>query len=342
MQTLFNFLKSLSSPKNAAANASNVPADVDDYIERVVEGIDSKLRLVPDYKRKLRDVVALSLIHIDQLVNRIPGPINVSRKSFVSDPGVRAYFATPAVLQETFSHATEVNSYFAEQSHYFMHDCCALLCANMEEKTVMGTELKGNMLQHDIVQKTINLFDYKVIAPAPRDDEVRHGIKNCIFDGLITYALQHIACIKTKRRDLQNEHRILHTKLRTRQAQGNGLSTMLHEASRMVEESAAIKAQLAADEKKLNEMLDHKDVFSFYLNEVCKIFATPEQFIHLNADRFKLTDMRIKVSDNSPQSANTVSFSEIEIINVLKRIVAIIHYQRDDMAGFNEDQQLTV
>ena len=338
MHNLFAFLKRFALPI-ASTRTSNVPADVDDYVERVVEGIDPRLRLAPDYKRKLRAVVSHALVYIDQLVKQIPGPINISRKTFASDPNVRAYFATQSVMQETFSHATEVNSYFAEQSHCFMHDCCALLCANMEEKTVFGTELKGDILQHDIVQKTINLFDYKVIAPAPRDDEVRQGIKNCIFDGLVTYALQHIACIKIQRRDLENEHRILHAKLRARQAMGNGLSSMLTEASKMVRDSASIRAQLAADEKKLNEMLDHKDVFSFYLDEVCKIFSAPESFIHLNADRFRLTDMRIKIDDDARQPANSVNFSEIEIINVLKRIVAIIHYQRDELTELNQDRQ---
>lgn len=340
MKNLMNILKDLTSPRSSECTGS-MTADVDEYIERVIEGIDPKLRLVPGYKHKLRDVVAHALTHVDQLVDQIPGPINVSRKTFVSDPGVRAYFATTEVMQETFNHATEVTSFFAEQSHFLMRDCCALLCANMEEKTVLGTELTGNILQHDIAQKTINLFDYKVIAPAPRDDEVRNSIKNCIFDGLITYALQHIACIKIKRRDLENEHRILHAKLRARQAKGNGLSAMLTEASRLVGDTDAIRKKLEADEKLLNSMLDHKDVFSFYLEEIREIFSAPDQFIHLNADRFRLTDMRIKVSDEATQAANNVTFAEIEIINVLKRIVAIIHYQRDELPGLGSNDEVT-
>ena len=106
---------------------------------------------------------------------------------------------------------------------------------------------------------------------------------------------------------------------------------MLAEASSKIDYSAEIKAQLADAEKKLNRMLGKKNIYTFYLDEIRSVFADPESFIHLNADSFRLTDMGIKAENNASQSASRVSFSELEIINVMKRVVTIIHYNREDL-----------
>lgn len=335
MINLLNFLKGLDISGAVIQHRERNAHDVDEYVERVIEGIDPRLRLVSGYKRKLHDQVFLSLSHINNLVDQIPGPIKVSRKTFISDPGVRAYFASPDALQEIFNRATELKSYFAAKEHAEQEECCAMLCANKEEKKTMGIDLKDDILRHDIIQTSINFIDHKVLSPATAEDQVRKGIKMCIFDGLITYALQHIASIKIRRRDLRNEHRILHAKLRARQANGNGLSTMLAEAGSVKDDAAEIKVQLSETENELYEMLGKKDVFAFYLDEIRKIFAQPEDFIRLNAASFRLTDMGIKVEDNAPQAVNTVCFSELEIIHVLKRVVTIIRYYRDDL-NFNK------
>jgi hypothetical protein len=78
-------------------------------------------------------------------------------------------------------------------------------------------------------------------------------------------------------------------------------------------------------------MLGRLDVLSFYLDEVRRILSKPENFIQLNVACFRLSDMRIKVDDNAPETANTVCLSELEIANVMKRVVAVASYSRDEM-----------
>lgn len=331
MSSLLNSVKNLLFLSGMRRQSTPQAFDVDEYIERIIDGIDTKLRLVPGYRKKLKTVVSRSLAHIDKLVDLIPGPIDVSRQTFTKDPNVRAYFATPDTLQETFDHGAELRSYFADTTNREVAECCAMLCANKEERRVLGMEVEGEMVRYDVLQTAINFSDYKVLSPAATDEEVRKGIKLCIFDGMITYALQHIAHLKVRHRDLRNEHRVLHAKLRARQAKGNGLSTMLAEASEMLENSLELQEQFAEVENKLNSLLGKKDIYAFYLDEVRKIFDEPEKFINLNVSSLLLTDMRISVDEKSGQRANKVSFSEIEIVNVMKRVVTIIHFNRGDL-----------
>lgn len=304
---------------------------VDEAIERVIDGIDVKLRLVPAYRKKLKQDVIVSLQYINQMVEQIPGPIDVSRKTFISDPEVRSYFATTDVLQDTFSCGSELKTFFDQLENRATQECCALLCANKEEKKILGLALEGDMIRRDVPQTTINLFDYKLLSPAIDAEEVRGGIKKCIFDGLVTYALQQIASIKTESRELTNRRRILHAQLRAKQTQGNGLTKLLAQAHPESEQPAELSEQLKDAETRLKNLTGDMDVFSFYLEEIRKILAQPENFIRLNVINLRLSDMCIKVDKDTAQSANDVRYAELDITNVMKRVVTIVRYNRDDI-----------
>lgn len=304
-------------------------------IDRVIEGTDTKLRLVPGYRKKLQQEVAASLEYITQLVDQIPGPMEVSRKKFISDPQVRAYFSTPDELQNIFSCGSELTSFFDHQENSTNDECCALLCANKNERKISGSVLVGNAIQRDVIQTAISFSDYKVLSPGNGDKEVRNGIKKCIFDGLVTYALQHIANIKIERRDLVHQRRILHAQLRSRQASNNGLSALLAEAYFESEQCADIAVELKDAEQQLKNITGDKDVFSFYLKEIKKILAQPENFIRLNQMSFCLNDMGVQLEGDAAKLVDEVCFSELEISNVMKRVVAVICYNRNEINCLN-------
>jgi hypothetical protein len=334
IKRLITFLGNPASfGRNAERNTNGYPGKttVDQAVDQVIDGIDPRLRLVPGYKRKLKGEVTAALTHIGELVDRVPGPIDVSRRTFVRDPRVSAFFATPDDLQTTFSCSPELKAFFADVKNSGEDECYALLCADKEEKSVLGTELAGDSVQREVSQTAINFHDHKILSPAANDRDVRDGIKHCIFDGLVTHALRHIYDIKTRRQDLEDQRRILHARLRARQAQGNGLSLLLAEAHEGNELTEDIKSKVAEAELKLERMPGSRDVLSFYLEETRNIFASPEEFIRLSVACFRLTDMGIKVNRDTPQSANTVCFSELEITDVMKRVVTVVRYARDDM-----------
>ena len=307
-------------------------------IDQLIDGIDPKLRLVPNFQKKLEPSVIASLEYISGLVDQVSGPIDVSRKTFISDPEVRAYFSTPDTLQDTFSCGTELKTFFELQENSSVDSCCALLCANKRESEGFGSEIKGEMIHHDVHQTSISFFDYKVLSPAIDDIEVRRGIKKCIFDGLVTYALQHIATIRTERSELTHQRRILHAQPRNRQTQGNGLSKMLAEAHFDSEQLLNLENEIKETETRLEDMTGDKDILSFYLDEIIKILERPEDFIQLNVACFRLNDMGIIVKNDTSKSTNVVCFSELEITNVMQRVVTIIRYHKDEI---NCKRQLT-
>jgi hypothetical protein len=331
MMNILQVVTGFFSSKNIPLPQYDMGYGVDDAVERVVDGVDAKLRLVPGYHKKLQREVAVSLEYISQLVDRVPGPIDVSRKTFISNPEVRSYFATTDVLQNTFSCGSELTGFFEQPANTSINECCALLCINKEEKNILGMALEGDTIRRDVAQTIINLSDYKIMSPAKDDAAVRSGIKKCIFDGLITYALQNIASFKSESRDLMNRRRILHGQLRARQAQGNGLTRLLAQAYMESEKTADLESALKDTETRLKNLTGDMDVFSFYLEEIRKIFACPEDFIQLSKDNFRLSNMCVKVDDHDEQSANDVCFTELKITNVMKHVVTVVRYNKGDI-----------
>jgi hypothetical protein len=155
-------------------------AEVLNTMESVVDGTDSKIRLVPGYKKKLQNTIQSSLEFADDLVNQIPVSIEVSRNTFASDPYVNAFFTNVTDLQSIFSHSSEIQDYM-EASNDNSAQCCALLCMKRTEKTVMGMELSGNMLKRDVLQVAVSFSDHRIYSPAPSEPETRQGLKNCLF-----------------------------------------------------------------------------------------------------------------------------------------------------------------
>ena len=64
--------------------------DIERAIGIIVDETDPRLRLVRGYRKKLRKPVIRSLVYVDKLVTRIPGPFEISRKAFGSNPQVNA------------------------------------------------------------------------------------------------------------------------------------------------------------------------------------------------------------------------------------------------------------
>ena len=167
------------------ANSSTktcIPANViNEALEHVVDSIEPKMRYFPGYKKILNKGVATSLAYISNLVDTIPGPLFISSRTFTTDPQVNAYFATVADTQAVFSNSTELRDFFEAQENAALEDVYALLCMDVEEKTVMGMDLHKDIIRRDAMQTALSFSEHKILSPATNEADVRKGIKQCIF-----------------------------------------------------------------------------------------------------------------------------------------------------------------
>ena len=327
---LFDFIGLTSSDTELFAK-TRIPAnELNDAIECVIDGIEPKLRYLPGYKKILSNAVANSLAYISNLVDTIPEPIFISSKTFFTDPQIKAYFVTIENIQNTFSSNMELRSFFEKPENRNLDEACALLCMNEKEQTVLGMEQHGDIIQRDVIQTALNFSEHKILSPAICEAEVRKGIKQCIFDALITHALQQIIKHKQQKQGLEIQRSLLKSRLKSRQSHGDGLSKLLTSTTE-VELSENVEQQIAELEKKLQKLPTTWDAPRFYMEIIKEILTQPENFIRIKTKSFNITKKGIVTNEKSSQSVNTIHFNEILIANVLERVVAIVRYPRSEM-----------
>lgn len=330
LKHLFNTLLP-NRPSTATASTTGIShADIEEAIEHVVESIEPSMRYVPGYKNILQEAVTTTLDYISNLVDKIPGPLFISTSTYTIDPQVNAYFSTADRISEIFSNSIELRSFFESTENINIDEACALLCMHVEEKIVAGMELQNDIIRRDVMQKRLNFSEYKILSPARNEAEVRLGIKQCIFNGIITYALQEIVDIKQQKLGLELHLNKLKSKLKTRQSNGGGLSKLLSGATEMVV-SEDIYQEISDSQKQLEQLPSSWDAPRYYLECIKNTLSQPENFITLKSMTYDITKMGIISTGETSETVNSIQINKIVIANVLERAVAIVRYNRNEL-----------
>jgi K+/H+ antiporter YhaU regulatory subunit KhtT len=304
-------------------------AEVFNTVENVVDGTDSKIRLVPGYKKKLQNIIQSSLEFADDLVDQIPEAIEVSGRTFASDPYVNAFFTNVTDLQSIICHSSEIHDYM-EDTRDDNGSCCALLCMKRTEKTVMGMEVSGSMLKRDVLQVAVSFSDHRIYSPALSEPETREGLKTCLFQGLTTNALERIAKLQLASHRLQGQRQMLQARLRRYRQKAREVAQDTRTASKIAQAIEETSQELGKTEK---QML-HSPLLTpqVALEQVTDVFSKPGDFIRIRRFPLSLNKMGIKISDDSPQPANKLNLTEVIIGNELPRVVTLATFPRKELA----------
>jgi hypothetical protein len=297
-------------------------------VESVVDGTDSKIRLVPGYKKKLKNVVQSALEFSDDLVDQIPGAIEVSRGHFTSDPYVNAFFTNVTDLQSIVCHSSEIKD-FMEDIHDDSAPCCALLCMRRTEKTVLGMELSDNMLKRDVQQIAVSFSDHRIYSPAPSEAETREGLKTCLFQGLVTHALERIMQLRLENHHLQSRYQMLHARLRHYQQKSGEAISGIGMDVRAVHTIEETSQELKQTEQKM--MNTPRLTPQIALEQVADVFSKPWDFIQLRKSALRLNKMGIRISDDSPEPANKLNLTEVIIGNDMPRVVTLALFPQQEL-----------
>lgn len=315
-------------PQNSEPWQSRYP-DILTNVENVVDATDARIRLVSGYRKRLQDVVRASFEFTDDLVARIPAAIAVGRTTFVSDPYVNAFFASVTDLRTIFSQSSEVREFMESCGDNDITHCYALLCMHKEEKTVMGMGLSGDVLTKDVRQVAVNFSDHRIYSPAPSEEKTREGLRQCLFGGLITNALERIMRQKLTAHQLQSQRQMLHVRLRhfeqlMKTAGDNG--GLAERSARGVEET-----RRRLDEVETALMHAHPVTPQESLQQVHAVFSDPDAFVRMRKYSLTLNRMSICIRSDAEQPCNRIDLTEVEIGDTEPRVVTLVKFPREEL-----------
>ncbi|MEN8130939.1 MAG: hypothetical protein ABFS45_12250 [Pseudomonadota bacterium] len=322
------FMRALKASRHYGAVDRGKQDVINGAIERVIDNTDTKIRLIVGYRRKLRHAIESSFEYIDALVDGIPGALVVNRRSFIEDPQVNSFFVNVEDLQHKFSRSPEVREFIEADRDRELKDIFSLLCMEKREKTIYGVELNGEIMRRDVPQIGVSFTDHQMLSPASTEAEARRGLKDCMFQGLTTYALGRLRYFQTKREAFEDQGRRLRVRL-------NSLRTKARRSDSEIEsvriEIRELERRLAENERSLSEIKSELDTTDDALEQVNEVIGHPDQVIKYERVHMKINKLGVKLKEDSHEPANEIDLAEITFGDSPSRVVVLTKYPRSDI-----------
>ncbi len=319
----FRFLQSLftAAPSQAGQFDKSLILQA---IERVVDGTDPRLRAVSHYRRKLWDAVEHALDYVVTFVNTLPPASAVDRHAYLTDPRLRALFASPNHLQEILSFSDGTRNYLKQAHKSLPAELYAALGVTRLEKTVLGIDMDGEMLQREVPQTVVNFCDHRLVCLTDNEQDTRRELMKRGFDYLIEVALQGLAATRVQKQQLEQQQRqlLFQKKASLMKAAKPGLEALLEPTTSEPIDVDAIERQLQEVEAELNQLRADSATLEQHLEKIAATLAKPEDSLRLEPVSLTLDHMNTKVSPNSPRVANALTFDEM-VLAANRRLIAL-------------------
>ena len=286
--------------------------DIERAIDIIVEQTDPRLRFVRAYRRKLRKPVVRSLVYADDLIGRIPGPFEVSRKTYGSDPQVNALFGSVDDIDTLFANSKMLRDFFLGNPG------CDLvyvpLIMRQREKQVFGMALSGDIVRRDVARTSVNFSEHRLgIVRAASESELRGELKWRGIHFLAVTALENIAHLKAGTTQLEEQRALLKIKLRDMQSQHRGLDALVTDPPADAQEQQTLEQRLEDTGRKLQEARTGVVTLDDYLEQVCSVLNHPSQFLRIKHNSVSVDRMGIKSDAMSHQPGSEVVSATITI-----------------------------
>lgn len=314
LREVFQRVRNLAlSPVQDVEERYQCEACIDRALNLLVEETDPRIRLLPNYRARLRGPIIDAFMFINDLVDVIPGAMLCSRSSFVSDPRANAFFSGPEQICEIFSSSREVRELF--DSSPLASECWGLLCMRKTETSRMGVAMEGGELRREVLQTYVEFSDHQVVSPGHTEEEARQALKCCIFRSLVAFIRREIISAKKALLDQGTRRRVLNGRLRT--ASDESRQAQLEGELRQLEAESAQGPAL----KTLN------DYFEF----ITETLRDPKAYVSCRNFDIHMNRMGVQLDDASSEGGLLVPVTEILVTSHLPRIAALARFQRDEL-----------
>ena len=326
---MLRFLSSLFA--NPAERSGGLDeALIEKATERVVSGTDRRIRALPDYRKRLRQPVEQATGHVIALVDALPAPVEISPRAFGEDPLLRTFFASTDHIGEVFQNLNTVRDYLAGQAGSPPEAVFGLLAMAREERNVFGMELDGDALRRDVMQTAVNFFNHRYLGPADNEADTRWELKKSAFDFLVKRALERLMDERGKRRELDQQWRLLKRKLDTMRAGRFGLDAMLENGEGPAPDLATLEAEIEAIEAELGQ--SHSDNLGLEESLACvaDTLARPADWLAIRQLSLRL-DYRGIIVPDSAAAAKEITLNELFSSTGQRRTVLLGRIARADI-----------
>ncbi|WP_295407669.1 hypothetical protein [uncultured Thiocystis sp.] len=290
---------------------------IDLATERAVDGTDSRLRLLPGYRKRLREPVIKAIDHVVALVDAIQEPLPADAREHGLEPRLAAVFSSAGDMLDRFGRDPALSAFLASAEGRGVGRVTALLLAERVERTILGMDLVGDQVRRDVPQVAVSFAAHRLLDPHPSESETRRQLKRRAFDHLLTLALTRIAEARVERADLTRQRDLLRRKLTALERGGWSFEPVAGGAP----DPATLLAELDAITAQLNTLGVDQGVLVAHLGIVVEILGDAPRQLWAEPTTLCLDAMNIQRDARDP-SARSIEF--LELCNARGRRVVML------------------
>ena len=261
-------------------------------IERAVSAVEPLLKQASGYPGSYRKPVTTALEYAHSLAASVPGPVVVNRESYVKNAFVHALFPSVDSVTEAFCASRSLQDYYREFPA--TDELYALMGMRRFEKTTVGVELSGEVIQRDVVQKVVYFTSHTIENPAPTEKQAKDQAALSFFDSLVGKVKKRIVARKQDKQLQMQEKDSLISRLRAADAQ----------ARPALEEKLS---GMMASIQSTNGSLELRN----YLEDFEAVLLNPKQHLRLAQIPMVLDSMGIRRESDDANQEGAVVFNEL-------------------------------
>lgn len=278
-------------------------------IGRAVTAVDPLLKAVGGHERTLAAPVCHAFDYCERVALAIPGPFEISRAAFASDPLVHALFGSADDVEQMLARSQCVRDYLAGHGVVAPGQCCALLGMRRHVTTGFGSRLAGEIILHDAPQQTLSFADHTLAEPGPDLDSAQRRLAETMFDGLLKGFVAHVDEVREDRQELRDAQAV----------------TRAHARSEGPESHTRRLAEL---QERLRETVDALQPGRL-IETLAAYLAAPEASLRLDSVKLAVDRFGVIVDPEDPR-ADTLRFVELTTRDQRRWVAMIVKVDREE------------
>lgn len=273
--------------------------------------VDPLLKTVPGFERRLAPALRQALAYCETLVRQIPGPIDISPRTFAADPLVHAIFGSASDVCANLCMSRDLREFLLGGKAAGGDAIYALLGMRRHEKSVMGMALMGEVVRSDVPQTVVYFADHTLTGVSLSFEEARSHLREAALDGLLKGFAVDLAERREARARIHEEWEAVRMRVRLREA---GAEAALDSLTGKL---------YAADEALAPERL---------VDELAAWLAAPEQHLRLDPTSVTVDGMGVKAEPEAGQTGvHTLEFPELVGRDRRHWLILLVRLPREDM-----------
>lgn len=132
-------------------------------VEQAVEGVDRRLRLLPDYRKQLLPGARVARDFLHGLPGQMGAPLELSLAGFTADRRLGLFFSSPASLYAVLSRSHALSLFFSAAANGT--EAHALLLMNRTEIQRFGMRCTRGGVETDVAQTVVSFDAHRLVLP---------------------------------------------------------------------------------------------------------------------------------------------------------------------------------